>query len=180
MKIKKYSGIFCSEKHKVFEIQKNRETEKLVNEKNIAELRKHMILVDEFLNIVPDVYLASLATNMVTIAGSLPVADKLRISYIAVGTSNTVPNASDTTLGAEVFRAFDTQASSAAIAKNAILIGFGDANGNTLEEVGGFAGDASVTLNSGTLASRSLFTTSIIKDGSKSIFIEITHTFSRI
>jgi hypothetical protein len=146
---------------------------KVFNRKN------ELVHFQEFENIVPNVALSSFAKNLVTLGGSLPASDELRISYVAVGTGTSTPLANNTTLETEVFRGtIDSQTSSAGVSKNAILIGFSEANGNTLTEVGAFSGSASGTVDTGTLMSRALFPVAIVKDNTKAIFIEISHTFS--
>ena len=177
MELSHKSGI--SGFYQIFEIPKNEITSRLSDDGNFDELKKHATKKQEFHNIVPDVALQSFAENMVTAGASLPAANELRVTYIAVGTSATAPVAGNTTLGTEVFRyTIDSQSRNSKTAKNAILIGFSEANGNTLREVGAFAGAASGTANSGTLMSHALFGTSIVKDATKAVFIEVQHIFA--
>ena len=133
----------------------------------------------EVTNIVPDVYLEALAANMVTAGGSLAAADELRVTYMAVGTGAGAEAAGDTTLGTEVFRdTVDSQGDSAKVAYNTLFIGLSEANGNTLAEVGCFAGAASAAADSGTLASRTLLAPTIAKTVTKTVTVEVRHTFA--
>ncbi len=131
----------------------------------------------EFHNLVPDAGLEVIAENLSNPSPS--AAYDPNISYIAVGTGTTAAAAGDTTLETEVFRdAVDTYSRSGKISKNAILIGYSEANGYTISEVGAFAGAASATADTGALMSRSKLTTTIAKDASKAVFVEISHTLA--
>src|SRR5512145_1772811 len=74
------------------------------------------------------------------------------LNYFAIGTDNTVVNASDVTLGTEVFR---DQITSFAYAAGRLTVGYylasGSANGNILAEAGLFGDNATGTSDSGTL-----------------------------
>ena len=145
-------------------------------------------LIDEFIakfkikthiieNLVPDVGLQAIAENLVNASPS--ASEALQMKYIAVGTGTTTPTGSDTTLETEVFRdTVDSQERTDKTARNSVLIGYSEANGYTLSEVGAFAGDASATVDSGLLFSKTLISPTIAKTSSKVVFIEITHTFS--
>lgn len=80
--------------------------------------------------------------------------NSLNILYLAVGTSSTPASATDTQLGAEVFRSSPT---SKAIIGNYLqtIWVLTDLQANEhLREIGVFAGNATSTANSGTLLSR--------------------------
>jgi len=77
------------------------------------------------------------------------------LNYFAIGTNNTAVNASDITLGTEVFRGEFTTITYAAGQLNIrYYLASGDANSNTLVEAGLFGDTASATANSGTLFAR--------------------------
>ena len=155
-----------------------------VNKCEVAISRLHELFtsnVFEFENVVPDVYLESLAANVVTAGGSLAAADELRITYIAVGTGTTAVAGTDTTLETEVFRdTIDSQGDASKVARSTIFIGLSEANGNTLSEVGGFAGAASGVTDSGTMASHALLSPTIAKTITKTITIELALTFADV
>lgn len=140
-------------------------------------MSKFLVGTLEFHNLVPDVGLQVIAEN---IANPSPAAEyNPNISYIGVGTGTNSAAAGDTTLQTEVFRdAVDTWSRSDQTAKNAILIGYSEANGNTLSEVAAFAGSASATADTGKLMSRANLTTVIVKDSSRAVFVEISHTLA--
>lgn len=82
--------------------------------------------------------------------------DALQIKYFAFGTDSTPATASDTELGAEVYRKQITQISQAdpATIQSVVSLGSQECNYN-IREIGVFAGpNASSTPNSGTLLSR--------------------------
>ena len=83
------------------------------------------------------------------------------IKYIAVGTSSTTPAATDTQLGAEVFRKALTSSANGAAAGEGLYTVYlspQDAIGVAIAEVGWFAGSsASGTANSGVLIARVLY-----------------------
>ena len=165
--------------YRIFEIPLNKVTKLLCDIGDIAGLLKHSEKTQCFENIIPTVGRASLATNLVTLGGSLPAANELRISYIAVGTSATAVSAADTQLNTEVYRkSVDSQVVDSTAGKSTILIDYSAANGNTLREVGSFAGSASGTANSGTIMSHALFASPIVKDISKIVVIEISINFA--
>lgn len=89
------------------------------------------------------------------------LASDLHIKYVAIGTSSAAPAASDTQLGAEVFRKAMTRDDDGAADGEALFTLYlspQDANGVVIGEVGWFAGaDASDTANSGVLVARGLY-----------------------
>ena len=86
-------------------------------------------------------------------------ATSVKITYVSLGTSNTAPATSDTQLGAEVFRKAVTSYTNGSTGE--ILINLylapSDAVGDDLQEVGFWCGNASNTLNSGTLFAHGLY-----------------------
>lgn len=83
------------------------------------------------------------------------------ITYIAIGTGNSTPSASQTKLDAEVFRkaiaSYTNGANTGEILVNGI-IGAGDAVGVVIAEVAFFGGSAaSATTNSGVMVARGLY-----------------------
>ena len=89
------------------------------------------------------------------------VATDIKIYYVAVGTDSTAPSASDTTLGAEVFRKVMTSTANGVSDGEAtftLALSPQDAVGEVIAEVGWFAGaDASVTADTGVLMARVLY-----------------------
>lgn len=103
-----------------------------------------------------------------------------KILYFAIGTNNTAPTASDTKLGAEVFRkaisSYTNGVSTGEILANCYLAP-SDAIGVAIAEVGVFGGSsASSTANSGVLLARGLY--SHTKTGLESITLQLDLTFS--
>lgn len=87
--------------------------------------------------------------------------DNPLISYVAIGTGNSTPSASQTKLDVEVFRkaiaGYTNGASTGEILVNGI-IGAGDAVGVVIAEVAFFGGSAaSATANSGVMVARGLY-----------------------
>src|SRR5712691_493381 len=87
-------------------------------------------------------------------------ANDPRITYVALGTSNTAPTTGDTQLGAEVFRKAVTSYTNGATGE--VLINMylapGDSVGSNIQEVGFWGGSsASGTANSGVLLARGLY-----------------------
>lgn len=84
-----------------------------------------------------------------------------RIYYLAIGTNNTAPSASDTQLHAEVFRKAITASEAGAAAGEGIFTLYlapQEAIGVAIAEVGWFAGSsASAAANSGVLVARGLY-----------------------
>jgi len=85
----------------------------------------------------------------------------IRVYYLAIGTDSTAPAASDTQLGAEVFRKAITASEAGAGAGESIFTLYlspQEAIGVAIAEVGWFAGSsASATANSGVLVARGLY-----------------------
>lgn len=100
------------------------------------------------------------------------------ISYVAVGTGTSTPDASQTKLDAEVFRKAVSNwsaGSDGVVVANAVL-GAGDAVGEAIEEVAWFGGDtASATANSGVMIARGLYSHT---KSSESLQLPLTLTFS--
>lgn len=85
-----------------------------------------------------------------------------KIKYVALGTSGTAPAATDTQLGAEVFRkavtSYDNSSGGTGAGKTTLYLAPGDAVGVVIAELGWFAGaSASGTANSGTLVAHTLY-----------------------
>lgn len=117
-------------------------------------------------------------TATVTNAGVNLLRDSMRgvttntqILYVAVGTSSTAPAATDTQLGAEVFRKALTSSADGVSAGEGVFTLYlspQDTVGTVIAEVGWFAGSsASGTANSGVLVARALY--SHTKTNSESI-----------
>jgi len=116
-------------------------------------------------------------TNLVVTVGKEMIAKRLagdgndcNITYVAVGTDNTAPDPSDTTLGAELARKAVTSISRSGT--SVVVRGFfgaSEANG-TLAELGLFGESASATPDSGTLFNRALI--SETKTSSETLSIE--------
>lgn len=88
-------------------------------------------------------------------------SDNPKITYVAVGTSNTTPTVNDTKLGAEAFRkkisSYTNGASHGEILVNGYL-NANDAVGVNIQEVGFFGGNSATSAaNSGILVARGLF-----------------------
>ena len=83
------------------------------------------------------------------------------VTYIAIGTSSTAPAATDTQLGAEVFRKRTTAwANGGAFGEGLITMYLSpsDSGGTVITEVGWFAGNtATMTPNSGIMIARALY-----------------------
>ena len=98
--------------------------------------------------------------NLITTAGKEAIADALRgtqsnnrgiITYCALGTDDTAPDASNTALGAELFRKLvSVREVSGKTAVFQTFFATGEANG-TLKEAGLFGDDAGEVADSGTL-----------------------------
>ena len=122
--------------------------------------------------------------NLITDAGRNLMALALRdvtalpeITFVALGDDATAPVVGDVLLGNEVFRKVMTQqvAGATGVSISTVFIAPQEAN-QQLEEIGWFAGDASATVDTGTLVARVLF--SRLKDNLESIQIERTDTIS--
>lgn len=105
-------------------------------------------------------------------------ADTPTISYVAIGTGNSTPTASQTKLDAEAFRKAVTSYSAGSdgvVVVNAVL-GAGDSVGTAIAEVAWFGGaSASATANSGVMVARGLYSHT---KGSESLQLPLTLTFS--
>ena len=94
--------------------------------------------------------------------------DSLDILYLAVGTDATPASATDTQLGAEIFRSSPTSKAVGDSYTQTIWV-LTDLQANEhLREIGVFAGNATITANSGTLLSR------VIIDIEKTSVMEVT------
>lgn len=151
-------------------------------EKNVREMIREFhslfaIRKWEKKNIVPNVGLNILSYALSPIpveAGKDP-----RITYAAVGTGTTTPALEDTTLETEVFRTtISSQSNNANVAYNTLFLGYSDANGYDLSEMGLFCGDASATADSGKLFSHVLVSPVFAKTDAKTLTIDVSHTFS--
>jgi hypothetical protein len=103
-----------------------------------------------------------------------------RVKYVAVGTDNTSPSSSDTTLGAEVFRKALTAGDDGVSTGESIFTLYlspQDAVGVAIAEVGWFGGDdATATADTGTLIGRGLYSHS--KTDKESIGVVFTESFA--
>lgn len=106
-------------------------------------------------------------------------SDNPKVTYVALGTSNIAPSASDTKLGAEVFR---KKISSYANGGTGEILANGyiaptEAVGVVIAEVGFFGGNsATSTANSGILIARGLY--SHTKTGTESLTLQFDETIS--
>lgn len=109
---------------------------------------------------------------------SVRAADTPTIAYVAIGTGNSTPTASQTKLDAEVFRKSVSNYSAGSdgvVVVNAVL-GAGDAVGVVIAEVAWYGGDdASATANSGVMIARGLYSHT---KASESLQLPLTLTFS--
>lgn len=97
-----------------------------------------------------------------------------KITYVALGTSNTAPTINDVKLGNEVFRKAVTSYTNGATGELLInmYLAPGDSIGTNIQEVGFFGGSsASSTPNSGVLVARGLY--SHIKLNTESIQFQL-------
>lgn len=117
--------------------------------------------------------------NLVTTAGLTAFAAILAggttlPAYIAIGTSSTAAAIGDTALVAEVDRnAVGSRTSSSAVVTIRAFFGKDEANGNTIREAGLLSAAAG-----GTLFCRSILSSPVAKDDSKSLSITWTLTLS--
>lgn len=113
-------------------------------------------------------------TGLARIAALLAQDSTAFPSHLAIGTDNTATQASDTTMGGEVDRnALGSTSSSGAVVTYKAFFGKTEGNTNTIWEVGLFD-DAT----SGTMIARSILSSSVAKDATKSLTITWTFTFS--
>ena len=95
-------------------------------------------------------------------------------SHIGIGTDNTAAATTDTALGAEVDRnAIVSDSALNGVATFKAFFGKTEANGNTIAEVGMFD-----QASGGTMFCRSILSSTIAKDATKSITITWTLTFA--
>lgn len=95
-------------------------------------------------------------------------------SHIGIGTDNTAAEPTDTALGAEVDRnAIVSDSALNGVATFKAFFGKTEANGNTIAEVGMFD-----QASGGTMFCRSILSSTIAKDATKSITIIWTLTFA--
>lgn len=95
-------------------------------------------------------------------------------SHIGIGTDNTAAAPTDTALGAEVDRnAIVSDSALNGVATFKAFFGKTEANGNTIAEVGMFD-----QASGGTMFCRSILSSTIAKDATKSITITWTLTFA--
>ena len=109
--------------------------------------------------------------------GTFPTDNIVR--YVALGTDNTTPTASDTTLGTEVHRSYYVANSnpSSGVVTIDFYITTDDYSG-TIEEVGIFGGNsATASADSGILLSHVLW--SYTKSSAEELLIQYTITFSQ-
>lgn len=108
-------------------------------------------------------------------------ANKLQITYVALGSSSTTPTASDTKLGNETFRKKVTSATNGGSAGEILItmyLGSADAIGSNIQEVGFFAGNAATShANTGVLVAHGLYAHSP-KTGAESIQFTLDLTAS--
>jgi hypothetical protein len=101
-----------------------------------------------------------------------------RVTYVAVGTNNTAPAASDTALGSESFRKAMTGAVAGVSAGEAdftMYLSPQDAVGVSIAEVGFYGGaSASATPGSGVLVARGLFALGHAKTANESLVVTFT------
>jgi hypothetical protein len=100
------------------------------------------------------------------------------ITWVAVGTSSTAPAATDTQLGAEVFRkVMTTDAAGAAAGEGlfTLYLAPGDAVGVVIAEVGWFAGpSAGSGANTGVLVARALYSHTKVITESINLLFDLT------
>ncbi len=109
------------------------------------------------------------------VAGTLPA-----ITYVAVGTGSQGTPATATQLAAEAFRkaltSFSNGASNGESRLN-LYLSPQDTNGTVITEVGWFAGNASATVNSGTMVAYGVYSPSHTKASTESIQLQLDNTF---
>lgn len=104
-------------------------------------------------------------------------AENLQITYVAVGTDGTAPAATDTKLGAELFRKQYTQQTRAGLTVDTELYLAPSEAVGAIREVGWFAGDAAAAADSGVLVARVLY--SHDKTNLESVQLSYTDTTER-
>lgn len=150
-------------------------------EKNIREMIENFhslfaVRTWEQKNIVPSIGLNILAKSL---TNDPATGYEPRITYGAVGTGTTTPALADTMLETEVFRSLiSSQSDNGAVAYNTLFLGYGEANGNDISEMGLFCGDASGTADSGKIFSHVPVVPAFQKTASKTMTVDVSHTFS--
>ncbi len=107
-------------------------------------------------------------------------ADNPLITYVALGSSNTVPSPSDTVLGAEVFRKAVTSFVNGATGEIFVnlYLAPGDAIGDNIQEIGFFGGNSATSAaNTGVLIAHGLYAHNP-KTNLESIQFSLDFTFS--
>jgi hypothetical protein len=96
------------------------------------------------------------------------------VTHFAVGTGTTAVVDNDTTLGTQVFRDVTTvRTSTAQKLEVQYFLGTGDANGNTLAEIGLFN-----AASAGTMYARVILASTIVKDATKAVTFTWDLTFA--
>ena len=130
-----------------------------------------------FHNLVPDVYLNLLAKAC---GGSVAAGhvDSTVMTYGALGTGNTAFTGSSTGLNTEAYREVISGSSIVGNVKyTSFFLSNSEGNGLTFKEASLFAGNASITADSGTPATLLLLTPDFVKDSSKTLTLNVSHTF---
>lgn len=108
-------------------------------------------------------------------------ANKLQITYVALGSSSTAPASSDTKLGNETFRKKVTSYANGGSAGEILVnmyLAPGDSIGSNIQEVGFFGGNsASKNANTGVLLAHGLYSHNP-KSGTESIQFQLDLTAS--
>jgi hypothetical protein len=126
-----------------------------------------------------------MAAITITTAGHNMFRDALKglavvkITYVALGTSNTAPNVNDTKLGAEVFRKSVTTYSNGANIGEILInmyLSQSELIGTTIQEIGFFGNNATALANSGTLLARGLYSHTHIANPPESIVFQLDYT----
>lgn len=124
----------------------------------------------------PGIVITSAGLNL--LRDSLNGAATPKITYVALGTSNALPQTSDTLLGNEVFRKKVTSYTNGANPGETLInmyLAPGDAVGTNIQEVGFFGGSSASSLpNSGVLLAHGLY--SHTKQGVESIQFQLDFT----
>lgn len=127
--------------------------------------------------------------NLVAKAGRSVIAQRMAgtltysgtINYGAVGTSSTSPSASNTQLGAEVYRTTVASADISDIANAAVILSFFYSSGSftnaTVNEFGNVI-DGTGSANTGQLFSHIVFAETINKTAQKSLTVDSSYTIS--
>ncbi|SRR5712691_1188654 len=100
-----------------------------------------------------------------------------KITYVALGTSNTAPTTGDIKLGTEVFRKQVTSYTNGASHGEILINGYiapSDAVGVVIAEVGYFGGNASSAKDSGVLLARGLYSHTKVNTESIQLQVDLT------